>query len=130
LRLKTNSAAKSLLLASKQSYFILTKKFADEKANLIEFWANRLDLQAMPLPAQVFIVCFASALLSALMSNTATVTMLIPFAAAFIPEVSVAVLIAVAASLGIPFIISTPINAMVYGGGGVRAISSRSAFRS
>ena len=55
------------------------------------------------------------------MSNTATVTMLIPFAAAFIPEASVSILIAVAASLGIPFVISTPINAMVYGEGGVRA---------
>ena len=92
-----------------------------ESAGLIEFWANRLDWNAMPLTIQVFIVCFASALLSALMSNTATVTMLIPFAAAFIPQPSVAVLIAVAASLGIPFVISTPINAMVHGEGGVRA---------
>ena len=92
-----------------------------ESAGLIEFWANRLDWSAMPLGLQVFIVCFASALLSALMSNTATVTMLIPFAAAFIPHPSIAVLIAVAASLGIPFVISTPINAMVHGEGGVRA---------
>lgn len=92
-----------------------------ESAGLIEFWANRLDWSAMPFTLQVFIICFASALLSALMSNTATVTMLIPFAAAFIPHPSVAVLIAVAASLGIPFIISTPINAMVHGEGGIRA---------
>jgi sodium-dependent dicarboxylate transporter 2/3/5 len=92
-----------------------------ESAGLIEFWANRLDWSAMPLTVQVFIVCFASALLSALMSNTATATMLIPFAAAFIPQPSVAILIAVAASLGIPFVISTPINAMVHGEGGVRA---------
>jgi sodium-dependent dicarboxylate transporter 2/3/5 len=92
-----------------------------ESAGLIEFWANRLDWSAMPLTFQVFIVCFASALLSALMSNTATVTMLIPFAAAFIPDPAVGVLIAVAASLGIPFVISTPINAMVHGEGGVRA---------
>ncbi len=92
-----------------------------ESAGLIEFWANRLDWSAMPLTLQVFIVCFASALLSALMSNTATVTMLIPFAAAFIPHPPVAILIAVAASLGIPFVISTPINAMVHGEGGVRA---------
>jgi solute carrier family 13 (sodium-dependent dicarboxylate transporter), member 2/3/5 len=92
-----------------------------ESAGLIDFWANRLDWGAMPLTLQVFIVCFASALLSALMSNTATVTMLIPFAAAFIPYPAVGVLIAVAASLGTPFIISTPINAMVHGEGGVRA---------
>jgi sodium-dependent dicarboxylate transporter 2/3/5 len=92
-----------------------------ESAGLIEFWASRLDWSAMPLTLQIFIICFASALLSALMSNTATVTMLIPFAAAFIPDPSVGVLIAVAASLGIPFVISTPINAMVHGEGGVRA---------
>jgi sodium-dependent dicarboxylate transporter 2/3/5 len=92
-----------------------------ESAGLIEFWANRLDWSAMPFTLQIFIICFASAMLSALMSNTATVTMLIPFAAAFIPEPSVGVLIAVAASLGIPFVISTPINAMVHGEGGVRA---------
>ncbi len=92
-----------------------------ESAGLIEFWANRLDWSAMPFTLQIFIVCFASALLSALMSNTATVTMLIPFAAAFIPHPSVAVLIAVAASLGTPFIISTPINAMVHSEGGIRA---------
>lgn len=92
-----------------------------ESAGLIEFWANRLDWSAMPLTLQIFIVCFASALLAALMSNTATVTMLIPFAAAFIPHPSVAVLIAVAASLGIPFVISTPINAMIHGEGGIRA---------
>ena len=92
-----------------------------ESAGLIEFWANRLDWSAMPLTLQVFILCFVCALLAALMSNTATATMLIPFALAFIPQPSVAVLIAVAASLGIPFVISTPINAMVYGEGGVRA---------
>ena len=92
-----------------------------ESAGLIEFWAQRLDWSALPLTVQVFIVCFASALLSALMSNTATATMLIPFAAAFIPYPSVGILIAVAASLGTPFIISTPINAMVHGEGGLRA---------
>ena len=70
---------------------------------------------------QIFVVCFASAFLSALMSNTATVTMLVPFALSFIPNPSVAVLVAIAASLGIPFIISTPINAMVHGEGGLQA---------
>jgi sodium-dependent dicarboxylate transporter 2/3/5 len=92
-----------------------------EQADLINFWANRISWGAMPLTAQIFIICFAAALLSALMSNTATVTMLIPFAASFIPNPSVSVLVAIAASLGIPFIISTPINAMVHGEGGIRA---------
>jgi solute carrier family 13 (sodium-dependent dicarboxylate transporter), member 2/3/5 len=92
-----------------------------EQADLINFWANKISWSALPLTAQIFLVCFASALLSALMSNTATVTMLVPFALSFIPEPSVAVLVAIAASLGVPFVISTPINAMVYGEGGVAA---------
>ena len=54
------------------------------------------------------------------MSNTATATMLIPLAAGIDPAPSTAVLIAIAASLGIPFVISTPPNAMVYGEGGIR----------
>ncbi len=64
-------------------------------------------------------ICLASALLSALMSNTAAVTMLIPLAAGVAPAPSTAILVAISASLGIPFVISTPPNAMVYGEGGI-----------
>lgn len=53
------------------------------------------------------------------MSNTAAATMLIPLAAGIDPAPSTAILIAIAASLGIPFAISTPPNAMVYGEGGI-----------
>ena len=92
-----------------------------EQADLINFWANKISWAAMPLTMQIFLVCFASAMLSALMSNTATVTMLVPFALSFIPDPAVAVLVAVAASFGVPFVISTPINAMIHGEGGVTA---------
>lgn len=92
-----------------------------EKSQLMEFWANQVSWSQMPLPVQAFLLCFVSAFLAALMSNTATVTMLIPFAVSFIPNPIIAVLIAIAASLGIPFIISTPINAMVHGEGGITA---------
>lgn len=92
-----------------------------EQADLINFWANKISWAGMPLAIQIFIVCFISAFLAAVMSNTATVTMLVPFALSFIPNPSVAVLVAIAASLGIPFIISTPINAMVHGEGGLKA---------
>lgn len=71
----------------------------------------------VPQLGQILALTFASALLSALMSNTATVTMLIPLAANLDPNPSTAVLIAIAASLGAPFVISTPPNAMVYGEG-------------
>ena len=92
-----------------------------EKSQLMEFWASQISWSQMPLPVQAFLLCFVSAFLAALMSNTATVTMLIPFAASFMPNPIIAVLIAIAASLGIPFIISTPINAMVHGEGGISA---------
>ena len=75
--------------------------------------------QEIPHAVRLFMLCLATALLSALMSNTAAVTMLIPLAAAIDPAPSTTILIAIAASLGIPFVISTPPNAMVYGEGGI-----------
>jgi sodium-dependent dicarboxylate transporter 2/3/5 len=77
-------------------------------------WAHVPDF------TRILILCLASALLSALMSNTATVTMLVPLASSLDPSPSTSILIAVAASLGVPFAISTPPNAMVYGEGGVK----------
>lgn|SRR5215213_1125587 len=66
---------------------------------------------------RLLVLCLSSALLAALMSNTATATMLIPLGLSLDPSPSNAILIAVAASLGIPFVISTPANAMVYAEG-------------
>lgn len=68
----------------------------------------------------LFLLCLASALLSALMSNTATAVMLIPLASVLIPSPSTAILIAVSASFGVPFLISTPPNAMAFGQGGLK----------
>jgi solute carrier family 13 (sodium-dependent dicarboxylate transporter), member 2/3/5 len=68
----------------------------------------------------LFMLCFACAMLSAFMSNTATVVMLIPLAHALLPAPSTAILVAIAASFGIPFVISTPPNAMAFGRGGLR----------
>ncbi len=61
-----------------------------------------------------------ASVLSALMSNTATATLLVPLAMIAVPSPSTAVLIAIGCSLGAPFAISTPPNAMVFGAG-VRA---------
>jgi len=68
----------------------------------------------------LFLLCLSSAMLAALMSNTATTVLLIPLAMTLIPSPSTAILIAVSASFGIPFVISTPPNAMVFGQGGVK----------
>jgi len=90
-----------------------------EQAGAITAASASLPWQSLPHVGQLFIFCFASALLAALMSNTAAVTMLIPLASTIDPSPSTAVLIAISASLGIPFVISTPPNAMIYGEGGI-----------
>ena len=92
-----------------------------EASGLIHDAAAKLTLGEMNAYLAIFILCFASAFLSALMSNTATAVLLIPLAGALMPEPSTAILIAVAASFGMPFIISTPPNAMAHGEGGVRS---------
>lgn len=90
-----------------------------EQSGVIIVVGAGMPWQEVPAVVRLFTLCFASALLSALMSNTAAVTMLIPLAASIDPAPSTAVLIAIAASLGVPFVISTPPNAMVYGEGGI-----------
>ena len=60
----------------------------------------------------------ASALLAAVMSNTATATLLIPLAMAARPgDPTLPILVALASSFGMPFVVSTPPNAMVAGEG-------------
>ncbi len=49
---------------------------------------------------------------SSLMSNTGTAALLIPLAATFDPSPSTAIIVAVSASLGMLFVVSTPPNAM------------------
>jgi sodium-dependent dicarboxylate transporter 2/3/5 len=90
-----------------------------EESKLVNSLATAFPWAEAPCLVRIFALCFASAFLSALMSNTATATMLIPLAASLDPSPSTVILIAIAASLGIPFVISTPPNAMVYGEGGV-----------
>lgn len=91
-----------------------------EASQLISAATERLALAELHPTFALFVLCFTSALLSALMSNTATAVFLIPIASAFLPEPSTAILIAISASFGMPFVISTPPNAMAYGEGGLR----------
>lgn len=90
-----------------------------EQSGLVAAAAAAMPWDDIPRFGQLLALTFASALLSALMSNTATATLLIPLAGSLDPAASTAILIAVAASLGVPFAISTPPNAMVHGEGGV-----------
>lgn len=88
-----------------------------EKSGLVKSLAASVPWTEVSPFVRLLVLCLSSALLSALMSNTATATMLIPLAASLDPAPSTAILIAVSASMGIPFAISTPPNAMVYGEG-------------
>jgi len=91
-----------------------------EQSGLIKVVAANIAWNEMNTTLALFLLCLTSATLSALMSNTATAVMLIPLAYALIPAPSTAILVAIAASFGMPFVISTPPNAMVFGEGGVR----------
>jgi sodium-dependent dicarboxylate transporter 2/3/5 len=91
-----------------------------EQSSMIRTLGMHMPLTDLDPTLSLFILCFTSALLASLMSNTATAVLFIPLATAFIPAPSTAILVAISASFGIPFIISTPPNAMVFGKGGLR----------
>lgn len=91
-----------------------------EQSSLLANLASSIPFADLDPTVSLFFLCLASAVLAALMSNTATAVLLIPLATAFIPSPSTAILIAVSASFGIPFLISTPPNAMAFGQGGLR----------
>ncbi len=88
-----------------------------EQSGLVADLASRLPLATAHPTLRLLVLCLASATLSALMSNTATAALLIPLAAAIDPAPSTAIIIAVAASLGMPFVMSTPPNAMAVSAG-------------
>jgi sodium-dependent dicarboxylate transporter 2/3/5 len=90
-----------------------------ERTGLFAQIAGFVDWAAMPPLALLSGLALASALLSAVMSNTATAALLIPLGLTLSPSPTTAVIIAIAASFGMPFVISTPPNAMVYGEGGL-----------
>jgi sodium-dependent dicarboxylate transporter 2/3/5 len=92
-----------------------------EASGIVSFAAERLAFADLDPTVALFVLCFSCALLSALMSNTATAVLLIPLAVALMPQPSTAILIAVSASFGMPFIISTPPNAMAHGEGGLHS---------
>ncbi len=91
-----------------------------EQSGFVQQVSGLVPWSQFPGPMRLAIVCFASAVLSALMSNTASTAMLIPLATSFDPSPATPVLIALSASMGVPFIVSTPANAMAFGEGGLK----------
>jgi len=88
-----------------------------DRSGLVRVLAAWLPLDDVPPVVRLLLLCLACALLSALMSNTGTASFLIPLAATVDPSPSTAIIVAVSASLGVPFVISTPPNAMAVAGG-------------
>ena len=88
-----------------------------DRSGLMRELAERLPFASAPPTLRILGLCLLSASLSALMSNTGTATLLVPLAMTVAATPSAAVLVAVAASLGAPFVISTPPNAMAFGAG-------------
>jgi len=83
--------------------------------------AGSVNWQAMHPAITLFAILLACAALSAVASNTAAAAMVIPIAVTMVPDPSIAVLVALSASMGVPFVISTPPNSLVYGQGGLHA---------
>ena len=88
-----------------------------EQSGIVRIATERMPFDDVGPVLRLLGLCLMSALLSALMSNTAAATFLIPIALAVLPVPSTGIIIAVASSLGVPFVISTPPNAMAAGRG-------------
>ncbi|MBC7789775.1 MAG: anion permease [Anaerolineae bacterium] len=83
-----------------------------DHSGLLSNLTDRLSLDAAPPTLRLLGLCFLSAFLSSLMSNTGTAALLIPLAATFDPSPSTAIIVAISASFGMLFVVSTPPNAM------------------
>jgi sodium-dependent dicarboxylate transporter 2/3/5 len=92
-----------------------------EQSGLVRHGASYIPFASVPPFVRLLGLCLASALLSAVMSNTATAAFLVPVALTLDPSPSTAVIVAVSTSLGVPFVISTPPNAMAVGTGLLRS---------
>jgi solute carrier family 13 (sodium-dependent dicarboxylate transporter), member 2/3/5 len=88
-----------------------------ETSGVIDSAARSVPWDALPQAARLVVIIIGAASFSALASNTATATMLIPLAHAIDPSPSMAILVAIGCSLGAPFVFSTPPNAMAVGAG-------------
>lgn len=90
-----------------------------ERSGVVATALGGMDWSAWPQVAQVGLLVALAAVLSAVMSNTGTSALLIPIAVQLFPSAATPILVAMGCSFGIPFVISTPPNAMVAGEGGV-----------
>jgi solute carrier family 13 (sodium-dependent dicarboxylate transporter), member 2/3/5 len=89
-----------------------------QEVGLLDLLSERILAAHAPPRLVLGVLLFLTATLSALMSNTATATLFVPLAATAFPEIpGVPILVALAASFGLPFVISSPANSMAVGEG-------------
>ena len=91
-----------------------------DESGLARTLAGMVDWQSLPPAITLVSFVTASALLSSVASNTAAATLLIQLGLTVSSTPSFTILIAIAASFGTTFAISTPPNALAYGQGGLR----------
>lgn len=91
-----------------------------QETGLLTLMSSRVDLTDVSPAGRTAVLVLLAASVSAFLSNTATATLLVPLAATFDPSPATTVLVAIGSSLGMPFIVSTPPNAMAFGEGGLR----------
>jgi sodium-dependent dicarboxylate transporter 2/3/5 len=92
-----------------------------EHTGLFEQLSQQVAWEEQPRIVLLSALVCSGALLSAVMSNTGTAALLIPLAMSLVPTPSMAIIVAIATSFGVPFVMSTPSNAMAYGEGGLKA---------
>ena len=90
-----------------------------DESTLAPWMAAAVPWQTIHPTLLVLSFVFVCALLSAVASNTAAAAMLVQIGLGIVPSPSFAVLVAMGASMGVPFVISTPPNAIAYGQGGL-----------
>lgn len=91
-----------------------------DRSGLAAALAGAGDWGSLPRPAFLFTLALACAALSAVASNTAAAAVLVQIGMGLSPQPSTAVVVALGASMGVPFAISTPPNSIAYGQGGLR----------
>ncbi len=85
-----------------------------EETGLLEMIFQKIKGYGFQGAGLLGVLVWLCAMMSAVMSNTATATILIPAALKLLPGVpEVSIVLAISASLGIPFIISSPMNVAI-----------------
>jgi solute carrier family 13 (sodium-dependent dicarboxylate transporter), member 2/3/5 len=94
-----------------------------DRSGLAKSFANIISWDKVSKFNMILGFVLATALLSAIASNTAAAALTIPIALSIHTSPGLAIILAMGASMGAPFIISTPPNAMAFGEGGLKPLN-------